>query len=137
MSDTGARIGGRVGFDSMEQLDKRFRSIDFPVELAIPWKYDDLWLAMEHRVEEVADFFQDRDIEILSIHVPREPITEESFLSWVELGEVIRSIIPPRLAISTAGLPTRLRATLGSGSRVCPRHQRSPRIGAFVFRGTS
>jgi len=82
MSYTGIRIGGRAGFDRLEQLDVHFRSIGFPIELALPWKYKELWLPMEDRIDEVVDFFRGRDIEILSLHATQGRITEESFLSW-------------------------------------------------------
>jgi sugar phosphate isomerase/epimerase len=82
MSDERIRIGGRAGFERLEQLDERFRSIDFPIELALPWRYEALWLPMEDRIDEVVDFFQNRDIEILSLHATQGRITEESFLSW-------------------------------------------------------
>lgn len=82
MSGTGIAIGGRVGFDRIEQLERHFRSIDFPIELALPWRYQELWLPIEGRLDEVVEFFQGRELEILSIHATQGRITEKSFLSW-------------------------------------------------------
>ena len=82
MSDRGIRIGGRAGFDRLEQLERHFRSVDFPIELALPWKYKELWLPIEERIDEVVEFFRDGEIEILSLHATQGRITEDSFLSW-------------------------------------------------------
>ena len=79
------RIGGRVGFDRIEQLESRFRSIDFPIELALPWRYRDLWLPMEDRAAEIIAFFKNSNIEILSMHATQGRITEERFLRWGRL----------------------------------------------------
>ena len=79
------KIGGRVGFDRIEELEHRFCSIDFPIELALPWKYQELWLPIEEKVGRVIEFFKGRDIEILSIHATQGRITEEAFLRWGEL----------------------------------------------------
>lgn len=79
------KIGGRVGFDRIEDLETRFRSIDFPVELALPWKYKELWLPMEGRVDDMIAFFKKSSVEILSIHATQGRITEERFLRWGRL----------------------------------------------------
>ena len=60
------RIGGRVGFDRVEDLEELFKSIDFPIELALPWKYRDLWLPVEGKVDKIIDFLKEKDIAILS-----------------------------------------------------------------------
>jgi len=78
------KIGGRVGFDKIEDLERVFRSVDFPFELALPWKYRELWLPLEERTEEIIDFFRGRKLDILSIHATQGRITEESFLVWGE-----------------------------------------------------
>ena len=79
------KIGGRVGFDRVEDLEELFRSIEFPIELALPWKYRDLWLPVEDKVNQIIDFFKEKDIAILSIHAPQGKITEDSFLRWGKL----------------------------------------------------
>jgi len=76
------KIGGRVGFDKIEDLKGCFKDIDFPIELALPWKYQDLWLPVENRLNEILDFFLERRFEILSIHATQGRISEESFLVW-------------------------------------------------------
>ena len=46
------KIGARVGFEKIEDMEKCFEKIDFPFELALPWRYKDLWLPMENRLQE-------------------------------------------------------------------------------------
>jgi sugar phosphate isomerase/epimerase len=79
------RIGGRVGFNRIEELERNFGSIDFPIELALPWKYRDLWLPMEDRLDEVLVFLRERALTILSVHATQGKITEEEFLRWGRL----------------------------------------------------
>ncbi len=76
------KLGGRVGFAKVEQLEERFQSIDFPIELALPWQYRELWLPIEQNIDQVIDFFRARGIEILTIHATQGPITDDSFLRW-------------------------------------------------------
>ncbi len=54
----------------------------FPVELALPWRYLELWKPMEHRLDEVKAFFKESGPTILSIHATQGPISEDSFLDW-------------------------------------------------------
>ena len=87
------RIGGRVGFAKIENLERTFRSIDFPIELALPWKYQDLWLPIEDKIGQVIDFFKSKDLEILSIHATQGRITDEAFLKWGKLTlDIARSL---------------------------------------------
>lgn len=79
------KIGGRVEFDRIDDLEKIFRSVDFPIELALPWKYQDLWLPVEDKIDHITDFFKRKNIEILSLHATQGKITEESFLRWGKL----------------------------------------------------
>jgi sugar phosphate isomerase/epimerase len=79
------RIGGRVGFDRIDQLEERFRAIDFPIELALPWNYRDMWTPMEKHLDHVIHFFKERDIEILTLHGTQGRLAEEDFLRWGKL----------------------------------------------------
>ncbi len=85
MDHAGLKIGGRVGFNSLTELERNFTSIDFPIELALPWRYRELWLPMEKDIEQVSGFFRGKDIDILSIHATQGRITEEAFLQWGRL----------------------------------------------------
>lgn len=77
------RIGASVSFDSIAQLDQRFSNVPFPIELALPWKYFEYWMPMQHRMHEVQAFFQQQSaLDILSIHAPHGYISEDNFLQW-------------------------------------------------------
>lgn len=76
------KIGGRVGFERLDELARNFSGIDFPIELALPWRYLELWKPMEHRLDEVKTFFKESGLNILSIHATQGRISEDSFLDW-------------------------------------------------------
>ncbi|MDW7762041.1 MAG: hypothetical protein SCM96_15550 [Acidobacteriota bacterium] len=76
------KIGGRVGFDRIEDLEKNFRNIDFPIELALPWRYTELWLPMADSLAGVISFLMASTIRILSIHATQGNISDEAFLFW-------------------------------------------------------
>ncbi len=79
------KIGGRVEFNTIEELEKIFKTVDFPIELALPSRYSDLWLSIEDEIEQVIGFFKKKDIKIFSIHSTQGRITEEPFLKWGKL----------------------------------------------------
>lgn len=76
------KIGGRVSFDRIEELERNFAGIDFPIELALPWRYIKFWLEAEDRIDEIISFFGKRKLDILSIHATQGRISEPSFLKW-------------------------------------------------------
>jgi len=76
------RIGARVSFDRVDQLEERYKDVDFPIELALPWKYYQLWLPMETSLGRVLEFFQNAGLNILSIHATQGYITEDNFQDW-------------------------------------------------------
>jgi len=76
------KIGGRVGFDRTDELEKHFKGIDFPIELALPWKYHELWLPIENNINDIISFFKSSSITILSIHATQGRITDDAFLTW-------------------------------------------------------
>jgi len=76
------KIGGRVDFEKFEELESRFRYIDFPFELALPWRYKKLWLPIEQKLEEIQKFFKSKDLNIIFLHATQGRISEESFLEW-------------------------------------------------------
>ena len=49
------KIGGRVGFNKIVELETNFKSIDYSIELALPWKYQDLWLPLEDKIKQIID----------------------------------------------------------------------------------
>ena len=76
------KIGGRVGFNKLDELESHFIGIDFPIELALPWTYNDLWLPIENEIDKVVAFFKKIEINILSIHATQGKISDEKFIHW-------------------------------------------------------
>jgi len=75
------RIGARVGFDRMEELEPHFVGVDFPVELAVPYRVAD-FLQIAGRMEEVRDFVRQKGIEVLSLHAAQGNLVKTDHPSW-------------------------------------------------------
>jgi len=33
-------VAARTGFEAVDEIHERFRGVDFPVEFALPWRYE-------------------------------------------------------------------------------------------------
>jgi len=75
------RVGGRVGFNKIEEIHERFRDVDFPIELALPWRYE-LWKQVEPKFDEMLECLDSLDFEVLSVHATQGWISKDTFLSW-------------------------------------------------------
>ncbi len=86
-------------------LNRNFSGIDFPIELALPYRYKDMWLPIKNKLHEIIEFFKAKKITILSIHAAQGKITEPEFLTWGietlsfadELGVKLITIHPNRV----------------------------------------
>lgn len=76
------KVGGRVGFNKFEDIKLVYQNMEFPIELALPWKYEELWLPYESQLSQTEEYFRNSGIQILSIHATQGKITKESFLGW-------------------------------------------------------
>ena len=65
----------------MEELEPHFEGVDFPVELALPYRVVD-FLPLVHRMDEIARFIQDRGIRVLSVHAPQGNLAHEDYARW-------------------------------------------------------
>jgi hypothetical protein len=75
------RLGARVGFNSMEELGPHFEGVDFPVELALPYKVGD-FLKIAGRMPEVRDFILTKGVEVLSVHATQGNLFEDRYRRW-------------------------------------------------------
>lgn len=73
------KVGGRVGFDSIDQIDKHFEGIDFPIELALPHRVDNF---MNLDIYEASDKLYDKDLDILSVHATQGNMLGDDFYKW-------------------------------------------------------
>ena len=76
------QIGGRVGFSTFDEIQTCFEKVDFPIELALPWKYRELWLPIESKLNAILDFFKNSKLDIHSIHATQGRITDSAFMDW-------------------------------------------------------
>ena len=74
-------LGARVGFDRMEELEPHFEGVEFPVELALPYRVLD-FLPIVDRMEEITGFIRDRGIRVLSVHAPQGNLAHEDCALW-------------------------------------------------------
>jgi len=81
--DSAMRIGARAGFDRMEELEPHFAGVDFPIELAVPYRVGD-FLQVAGRMEEVRDFVRRKGIEVLSLHAAQGNLVKTDHLSWAQ-----------------------------------------------------
>lgn len=77
------RLGARVGFDSWEELETHFRGVDFPIELALPYRVGD-FLPIADRMDAVRDFLATRRIEVLSVHAAQGNLLLDAYRDWAE-----------------------------------------------------
>ena len=77
------RLGARVGFDAMEELQPHFEGVDFPVELALPYRVHE-FLPIADRMAEVRDFVRGRGIDVLSIHAAQGKLAADDCFAWAE-----------------------------------------------------
>lgn len=77
------KLGARVSFDTVEELNSHFEGVDFPVELALPYQVDRFLLIAE-RMDEVRDFIKEKGIEVLSVHAAQGNLIGDSYKQWAE-----------------------------------------------------
>jgi len=75
------RLGARVSFDRLDELDAHLDGVDFPVELALPHRLDD-FLPVAERMGEVREAVNARGVEVLSVHATQGRLSEDGHLRW-------------------------------------------------------
>ena len=87
------KIGGRVGFFTVEELPWKFRVVDFPVELALPWRHKVLWDSIANRMDQVVAFCHDQRLDVLTIYSAQGRLNDDEFLEWgestIELADLL------------------------------------------------
>ena len=74
-------VSARVGFDTVDEIADRLSGIDFPIELALPWRHQ-LWQAAMQRYAEMVASLERLGLDIASIHATQGRISNEAFLYW-------------------------------------------------------
>jgi sugar phosphate isomerase/epimerase len=74
-------LGARASFDRFDQLEEHYRDVDFPIELALPYRVGD-FLAMASRMAEVRDYIRDSGIQVLSVHATQGNLIADDHERW-------------------------------------------------------
>jgi hypothetical protein len=86
--------GIRASFDRLDELEHRFNGIDFPVELALPYRVGDL-LSVADRMEEVKNFITTIQLEVLSAHATQGDLAADDYVLWakpaMELADAVKA----------------------------------------------
>ena len=75
------QVGGRVGFNEVQEIPERFRDVDFPVELALPWRYE-LWETAQAQFDHMLESLGSLSLNVISVHATQGWISKDSFLEW-------------------------------------------------------
>ena len=74
-------VSVRVGFTAVYQIVDRMRGVDFPVELALPHRYDD-WKQAWSQSDEMLGALEKTGVNIVTVHATQAKIHDEYFFEW-------------------------------------------------------
>ena len=74
-------VAARAGFETVDEIHDRLHGVDFPIELALPWRYA-LWEAAMPRWDEMVRALEQQDLDIVSVHATQGRISDGAFLKW-------------------------------------------------------
>jgi sugar phosphate isomerase/epimerase len=86
------RFGIRQSFDRIDQIEERFRGLDVPVELALPYHWG-IFKPVIPYLKDIAEKIKSYHIEVLSVHSVQSPISNDEFKIWGrEIGNFTKAI---------------------------------------------
>jgi len=122
-------VAARAGFESVDEIHERFRGVDFPIELALPWRYA-LWEAAMARLDEMVRALEQLDLDIMSVHATQGRITDGAFLKW---GRVTCELAE-RLGASVVTVhPNRAKSGKGNFQELARQNLRTVQRGTSVI----
>ncbi|MGM0365994.1 MAG: sugar phosphate isomerase/epimerase family protein [Actinomycetota bacterium] len=77
----GINFGIRQSFDNLSQVEGRFRKLDVPVELALPY-YWDIYSPVRKQLPQIAGKIKSYGTRVISVHAVQAPITDKRFKEW-------------------------------------------------------
>jgi sugar phosphate isomerase/epimerase len=77
-------VTARVGFAAVDQIADRMRDVDFPVELALPHKFE-WWADAVSQWDEMLSRLDEANLTVNTVHATQAPITDKAFLEWGRL----------------------------------------------------
>ena len=75
------RLGARVSFDRLDEMEERLSGVDFPIELALPFRVVE-FLPIAGRMAEVQECVLRFGVKVLSIHATQGDLSREDCREW-------------------------------------------------------
>ena len=79
--ETKVTVAARVSFASVDHLNERLAGVDFPVELALPHRYE-WWQEAAGRMDEMLACLDSLKLSVATIHATQASISDSHFLQW-------------------------------------------------------
>ena len=90
MSAQSITVSARVGFACVNNIAERLNGVDFPIELALPYRYD-WWQEAVVQFDEMMVALESANVNVCSVHATQANISDERFLNWgwqtIEIAE--------------------------------------------------
>ena len=74
-------VSARVSFAAIHQISDRLRGIDFPIELALPYRYA-WWKEAAQRLDEMLALLDAANIVVPTVHATQARISDHGFPVW-------------------------------------------------------
>jgi len=81
MNDNLITVGARAGFAAVHQIADRLNDIDFPIELALPYRYS-WWKDAVLKCDEMFEALKKAKAAVATVHATQAKISEHDFLVW-------------------------------------------------------
>jgi len=74
-------VSARVEFTAIHQIPRRMQGIDIPIELTLPYKYDD-WKGVVKNFDRMLTTLEDSHVTINTVHATHGKISDKSIFEW-------------------------------------------------------
>ena len=75
------RLGARVSFDKLDAMEERMAGVDFPIELALPFRVLE-FLPIAGRMAEVRECVAHHGVTVLSVHATQGDLSRDDCWDW-------------------------------------------------------
>ncbi len=85
-------VSARVSFAAIHQIHERLEDVTFPIELALPYRYQ-WWKEAALELKTIIENLKSKDIVYATIHATQAKINDDDFLLWgaqtIEIAEAL------------------------------------------------
>lgn len=74
-------VSARVGFAAVHQVSDRLCGVDFPIELALPYRYE-WWKEAAKRLDEMLALLDAANVVVSTVHATQARISDRDFIVW-------------------------------------------------------